>query len=79
MSTSAIIFFILCGICAIFALVIFFNGLGKQALYFLIFGAGAALLFREGMAETPKAGKEEKKRWNQISHKSMSFRKIQSH
>lgn len=60
MKTSTIIYFVLCAICLIGALIIFFNGLGVKALWFLLFGIGAALFFREGMAETRKKDNEPK-------------------
>ena len=61
MKTSAIIYFVLCAVCAVVALIVFFNGLGAKALLFLLFGIGAALFFREGMAETRKNEKDTNK------------------
>ncbi len=49
-----IIFFGLSLISLIIALIIFFNGLTIRALFFLIFGVTAVLLFRQGMTEMKK-------------------------
>jgi membrane protein implicated in regulation of membrane protease activity len=54
MNTKSIIYFGLCLISVVVALIIFFRGLDIKALLFLIFGVASVLLFRQGLAEMKK-------------------------
>lgn len=54
MNGRTVIFFGLGLISLIIALIIFFRGLDIKALFFLIFGVAAVLLFRQGVAEMNK-------------------------
>lgn len=54
MNGRTVIFFGLGLISLIIALIIFFRGLDIKALFFLIFGVVAVLLFRQGVAEMNK-------------------------
>lgn len=54
MNTRAIVFLGLSLVAAVVALIIFFRGLDIKALFFLIFGIAAVLLFREGIREMSK-------------------------
>jgi len=54
MNTRAIIYYGLSLISVVVALIIFFRGLDIKALFFLIFGVAAVLLFRLGLDEMKK-------------------------
>jgi membrane protein implicated in regulation of membrane protease activity len=54
MNTKSIIYFGLCLISVVVALIMFFRGLDIKALLFLIFGVASVLLFRQGLAEMKK-------------------------
>jgi membrane protein implicated in regulation of membrane protease activity len=54
MNTKAIIYFGLSVISVVVALIIFFRGLNVKALFFLIFGVAAILLFSQGLTEMKK-------------------------
>jgi membrane protein implicated in regulation of membrane protease activity len=54
MNAKAIIYFGLSIISVVIALIIFFRGLDIKALFFLILGVAAVLLFSQGMTEMKK-------------------------
>jgi membrane protein implicated in regulation of membrane protease activity len=54
MNTRSLLYFGLSLIAVVIALIIFHNSLDIKALFFLIFGVAAVLLFRQGLAEMKK-------------------------